>query len=657
MIVDPDAADGSVIWRPDGDAAREPNVIRLASSLRDEGVEIDDSYAAIWQWSVNHPDEFWDHFARFSHVDLSESDGPVRTSDPMPFTRWFPDRMLNFARHLLDGRDGVAIVAIGEDGEREEWRWDELRSEVAALAAHLRRLGVVPGDRIAAILPNVPEALIGLLATASIGAVWSVCAPEFGSGAITSRFTQLSPRVVIAAPGYRLSGSDRDRRIEIAAVMRELPEVAQVVWVTRHSAVDSADIEQDAISWEEATATPADLVYTPVEFSHPLWVLFSSGTTGVPKGIVHGHGGALLENIKLLFVHADLHEGDTYVLVASTSWVVWNALVCALAVGATAVLLDGNPTFPSIDRVWQVAAEENADVLGVSAGFIHACAKAGLNPALQHDLSRLRAVQVTGSPLSTDGYRWVYRAVGDVWLCSMSGGTDIASIFVGGVPTVPVHVGRIQVPALAVSIESWDDDGRPSHGKGELVVTAPMPSMPLRLWGDESGERYHSSYFDTFPGVWRHGDFIEFTEGGIIIHGRSDSTLNRNGLRLGSADIYTAVESLREVAEALVIGAELGDDYYMPLFVQLAPGADPDDAKRAIEQAIRTALSPRYLPDEVVFMRGIPHTRTGKKLEVPVKRLLQGAVLEDVVDLGAVDDSELVTDYAEFARARHAAAH
>lgn len=652
MIIDQDAADGSVIWRPDENTVAESNVLRLASSLRDAGVVVDDSYETLWQWSVDHPERFWDHFADFAGVDLSGSDGPVRTTDPMPFTRWFPGRTLNFARHLLEGREGVAIVAIGEDGDREEWCWDDVRREVAALAAQLRRLGVEPGDRVAAILPNVPEALIGLLATAAIGAVWSVCAPEFGSGAIISRFTQLAPKIILAAPGYRLGGTDRDRRSEITEVMRRLPDVETVIWVTRHSAMSSVDVEQHAISWEEATATPADLEYAPVEFSHPLWVLFSSGTTGIPKGIVHGHGGALLENAKLLLVHADLREGDRYLLIASTSWVVWNALICALAVGATAVLLDGNPTYPSIDRVWQVAADEGAAVLGVSAGFVHACAKAGLTPGRDHDLGRLRAVQVTGSPLSTDGYRWVYRAVGDVWLCSMSGGTDIASVFVGGVPTVPVHVGRIQVPALAVSVESWGDDGHPALGKGELVITAPMPSMPLRLWGDDSGERYHASYFDTFPGVWRHGDFIEFTDTGIIIHGRSDSTLNRNGLRLGSADIYTAVESLGAVVEALVIGAEMGDDYYMPLFVQLADGADPEDARRGIEGAIRTNLSARYLPDELVFMRAIPHTRTGKKLEVPVKRLLQGADVADVVDLGAVDDADLLQEYADFARAR-----
>lgn len=652
MIVDADAPAGGLIWRPDSATAAETGVARIAAFLRDGGIEIDDTYDSLWQWSVDHPEQFWERLVDFAGVQMSGPDGPVRTTEPMPKTQWFPGRTLNFAQHLLEGKDGLAIVAIAEDGAREEWDWAALRREVAALAGYLRSVGVTAGDRVAAILPNVPEALVGLLAAASIGAVWSVCAPEFGPAAMVSRFGQLTPKVVIAAPGYRLSGTDRDRRLEVADVLSQLPEVAKVIWVTRHSTVAPAHIEQSSDSWEQATALPREPEYELVDFGHPLWVLFSSGTTGVPKGIVHGHGGALLENIKLLLVHADLRPGDKYFNIASTSWVVWNALISALAVGAAAVLLDGNPTYPSLDRVWKVAADEGVAAMGVSAGFIHACAKAGLQPGQDHDLSRLRALQVTGSPLSADGFRWVYRSVGDVWLCSMSGGTDIASIFVGGVPTLPVHVGRIQAPALAVRVESWDDDGNRTAGKGELVVTAPMPSMPLRLWGDESGERYHASYFATYPGVWRHGDFIEFTTSGILIHGRSDSTLNRNGLRLGSADIYAAVESLASVAETLVIGAELGDEYYMPLFVQLADGADPTDAERAIGQAIRDSLSARYLPDEIVFMRGIPHTRTGKKLEVPIKRLLQGAALDEVVDLGAVDDPDLLREYANFARAR-----
>ena len=481
------------------------------------------------------------------------------------------------------------------------------------MAAHLRARGVGHGDRVVAILP----------------------------------------KVVIAAPGYMLGGKDRDRRTELEEIFAQLPTVEHAIWVDRHTSIPGIETRAPAVDWAQAVAEPAELNFEDVEFSHPLWVLFSSGTTGIPKGIVHGHGGALLEEMKLLLIHSDLRPGDRYFNVASTSWVLWNAIVSALGVGATAVLVDGNPTFPSLDRVWQITADERVAVLGVGAGFVHSCAKATLVPMRDHGLGDLKSLQVTGSPLSADGFRWVYGNVGDIWLASMSGGTDIASIFVGGSPTLPVHVGYIQAPALGVRVESWDEEGDPTLGKGELVVTTPMPSMPLSFWGDD-GSRYHESYFSTYPGVWRHGDYIEFTDRGILIHGRSDSTLNRNGLRLGSADIYAVVEALPEVAEALVVGAELGTDYYMPLFVQLAEGSTQDAAREAITRSIREHLSVRYLPDEIVFMRGIPHTRTGKKLEVPVKWLLQGAQLETVADLGSVDNPELMQEYARFALQRQA---
>ncbi|MDR7159759.1 acetoacetate--CoA ligase [Arthrobacter sp. BE255] len=651
MILNAHAADGEVIWQPEPGDSAETGVGRFAAFLRGQGIDVGTGYEELWQWSVDEPEQFWELFAQFAGVEFGGTPGPVCTSDPMPHTRWFPGRTLNFARHLLQGHEGTALIGIAEDGTREEVSWEALRREVASLAAHLRARGVGQGDRVVAILPNVAEAVVGLFAAASIGAVWSVCAPEFGPGAIVSRFAQLGAKVIIAAPGYMLGGKDRDRRAELEEIFAQLPTVEHVIWVGRHTSIPSIPTQVPAAHWAQAVAEPAELVFEDVEFSHPLWVLFSSGTTGIPKGIVHGHGGALLEEMKMLLIHSDLRPGDRYLNVASTSWVLWNGLVSALGVGATAVLVDGNPTFPSIDRVWQIAAAEQVAVLGVGAGFVHSCSKAALVPMRDHDLSAMKSLQVTGSPLAADGYRWVYGNVGDIWLSSMSGGTDIASIFVGGSPTLPVHVGYIQAPALGVRVESWDEAGNPTRGKGELVVTQPMPSMPLSFWGD-NGSRYHESYFATYPGVWRHGDFIEFTIQGILIHGRSDSTLNRNGLRLGSADIYAVVESLQEVAEALVVGAELGTDYYMPLFVHLAEGADPSVAREAITRSICENLSVRYLPDDIVFMPGIPHTRTGKKLEVPVKRLLQGAQLESVADLGSVDNAVLLEEYARFAGER-----
>lgn len=654
MIVDPSARDGDVIWRPEHAANDVTQVERFAAFVRERGVEVGSDYAAWHRWSVEQPDAFWAVLAEFAGVRLGGEAGPVRVGDTMPDVRWFPGRTLNFAAHLLVDREGVALLAVGEGGEPVPVSYDELRDQVGALAAHLRSLGVRPGDRVVAVLPNVLEAAVALLATAAVGAVWSICSPEFGAGAIRARFRQLAPTVLIAAPGYRLTGRDRARSDELAEVIADLTELREVIWVTRHApGCRAPDIGAPATHWDDVVAVAADIDFEDVEFSHPLWVLFSSGTTGIPKGIVHGHGGALLELLNLLLFGADLRSGDAFFFVASTSWVVWNSLVSALAVGAVPVLLDGNPTHPTLDRVWEVAEQTRAAVLGVGAGFVHACAKGQGVPSRDHDLSALRTVLVTGSPLSGDGFRWIYGNVGDVWLASMSGGTDIIGCFVGGAATEPVRVGYIQVPALGVAVDSWDIEGRPAAGKGELVVTQSMPSMPLCFWGDDDGSRYRDSYFSTYPGVWRHGDFIEFSDRGIRILGRSDSTLNRQGIRLGSADLYATVEALPSVAEAMVVGAEIGpEDYFMPLFVRLVEGADTPAAISDIIAAIRRDLSARYVPDEIVVMRGIPHTKTGKKLEVPVKRLLQGSVLADVVDLGAVDDPDLLREYADFAASR-----
>ncbi|QGU08782.1 Acetyl-coenzyme A synthetase (plasmid) [Corynebacterium occultum] len=651
MIINPHAAFGEVIWAPGQETIDASALKRFIPFLRGHGIIIGDTYDEVWQWSVDEPEQFWSLFAEFSGVQLGGPVTQVCTTDQMPHTQWFPGRSINFARHLLDGREGMALLAVSEDGQQKEITWETLRDEVAALAHHLRTIGVTAGDRVVAILPNVAEAVVGFLATSSIGAVWSICAPEFGPRAVISRFAQLEPKVVIAAPGYMLSGKDRDCQAALAEILAGLSTLEQVIWVDEHTTVMPPASSVPAVDWQQAIATSADLIYTDVDFNHPLWVLFSSGTTGKPKGIVHGHGGALLELLKMLTFHTELQPGDRYLNVASTSWVLWNALVGALGVGATAVLVDGNPTYPSVDRVWEIAADTETSALGVSAGFIHACAKADLRPGGVHNLSRLQCLQVTGSPLSVDGFRWVYSHVGDVWLASMSGGTDIVSVFVGGTSTLPVHAGFIQVSALGVRVESWDEQGVPTSAKGELVVTQPIPSMPLYFWGDDDNSRYYDSYFSTYPGVWRHGDIIEFTDSGILIHGRSDSTLNRNGLRLGSADIYTVVEALPEVAEAMVVGAEIGsENYYMPLFIRMAPDVEYEDAREAIITAIRLHLSPRYLPDDIVAMRAIPHTKTGKKLEVPVKRLIQGDSLGQVVDLGAVDDPALIKEYASFAQ-------
>lgn len=640
---------GDVVWWPSDERVAAAEVTRfratLAPELRDAG------YLDLWRWSVEHPDQFWLAMADFEDVRLGGTPiGPV-APDEMIGGTWFPGRTVNYAEHMLRKAPDTALIVVDDDNQSHTVSSDELRRRVAALAATLRLLGVQPGDRVAAVLPNRSEAVVGLLASAAVGAIWSVCSPEFGTNAIVSRFAQLSPRVLLAADGYRHGGREHERTAEMTEVATQLPGLEHVIWVDDLRPGQRPTVEAQVHAWNAVTDRDAELEFTELPFEHPLWVLFSSGTTGIPKGIVHGHGGVLLEHLKMLRIHSDVRAGDRYMNVASTAWVVWNMLISGLGAGATVVLLDGSPVRPELGRVWQVAADHGVDVMGLSAGYIHACQKAGMKPP-QH---RLRTLQVTGSPLSEAGFDWVGEHFDDMWLSSMSGGTDIASIFVGGVPELPVRKPRLQAPALGVAVAAWDSEGRPVIGEqGELVVTKPMPSMPLRFWNDPDNHRYRASYFEMFPGIWRHGDFIEFdADGSSVIHGRSDSTLNRGGIRIGSAEIYRVVEEFPEVRESLVVGAELGaDDYYMVLFVAAIDDVDTDALRPRIAAALRTFLSPRHVPDDIVFMRAIPHTRTGKKLEVPVKRMLQGAALADVVDLGAVDDSGLLREYEDFARRR-----
>ncbi|MEV0362122.1 acetoacetate--CoA ligase [Nocardia fusca] len=641
---------GDVVWRPTRQRVAAAELTRFRSGLRAELRDAD--YLDLWRWSTENPDQFWSAVADFEQVELGgAATGPIAPDD-MIGGAWFPGRTVNYARHLLRNAPETALIVVDDDNRSHTVTGIELNRRVAALAAALRSMGVRPGDRVAAVLPNRAEAVIGLLACTAVGAVWSVCSPEFGTDAIVSRFAQLAPRVLIAVDGYRHGGREHPRTTEMTEVAVRLPDLEQVIWVADLRPGEQPAVGTPVHAWDAVTAGNVEPEFAELPFDHPLWVLFSSGTTGIPKGIVHGHGGVLLEHLKMLRFHSDMHSGDRHMNVASTSWVVWNTLVSALGVGATVVLLDGSPVRPELGRVWQVAAEHDVDILGLSAGYIHACSKAGLEPRQ----GRLRTLQVTGSPLSEAGFDWVYENFDDMWLTSMSGGTDIGSIFVGGVPELPVRKPRLQAPALGVAVAAWDSNGTPVIGRpGELVVTEPMPSMPLRFWNDPGDQRYRESYFDMFPGVWRHGDFIEFdTDGSSVIGGRSDSTLNRQGVRIGSAEIYRVVEDFAEVSEALVVGAELGaDDYDMVLFVATMDGADPDGLKARIGDSLRTSLSPRHVPDDIVFMRAIPHTRTGKKLEVPVKRMLQGSPLTAVVDLGAVDDSGLLREYEDFAHRRH----
>ncbi|MEW1739722.1 acetoacetate--CoA ligase [Nocardia beijingensis] len=607
-------------------------------------------YHALWQWSVEDLAGFW--HALWDYFELGDIAGEVLASAQMPGAQWFPGTRLNYVDQVIRQlrTDRPAIKAVSEDAPIREVSWAELIDHTAAFARTLRSLGVRPGDRVAGYLPNIPEAVIAFLATASIGAVWSACGQDYSPKAALDRLGQLEPTVLVTADGYRFGGKAHDKRDDIAALRAGLDSLKGTIAISRLG----LDVP-DTTSWDEAVTTtdalPPVITTEAVDFDHPLWIVFSSGTTGLPKGIVHGHGGVLLEHLKAVALQSDIGPDDTFFWYTSPSWMMWNFQIAGLLTGATIVTYDGSPTAPAPDALWRIAAEVGATVLGASPGYVLACIKAGSVPRTDHDLSALRTVGITGSSLPTSSALWLGENVGEhVQVSSISGGTDVVSAFIGGVRTVPVWPGELSAPFLGVALDAYDPEGRPVRGEvGELVVTAPMPSMPVSFWRDEDGKRYHDAYFDMFPGVWRHGDWITITDHhSVIVHGRSDSTLNRHGIRMGSADIYQSVERLPEIAEALVIGAEQPDGgYWMPLFVTLAPGAElTDELKARVTSTIRTEVSPRHVPDEIILAPGIPHTRTGKKLEVPIKKLFQGADPSRVVERSAVDNPDLLDWYA-----------
>lgn len=602
-------------------------------------------YHALWQWSVDQPAAFWG--ALWEYFGLGEVPGEVLAGTDMPGARWFPGARLNFVDQVVrqSRTDRPAILCLGEDTATTELSWSELLSRTAGFAKTLTDLGVGAGDRVVGYLPNIAEAVIAFLGTAAVGAVWSACGQDYSAKAALDRLGQLEPVVLVTTDGYRFGGKSHDKSADVAALRAGLPTLRATVSVSR-----LAPTPEGHLDWDAATADSGELNTTAVEFDHPLWILFSSGTTGLPKGIIHGHGGVLLEHLKAVALQSDIGERDTFFWYTSPSWMMWNFQIAGLLVGATIVCYDGSPSYPAPDALWAIAADVGVTVLGTSPGYVLGCMKAGAVPRTEHDLSVLRTVGITGSSLPPSTSLWMRDNIGEhVQVASISGGTDVVSAFIGGVRTVPVWPGELSAPFLGVALDAWDESGNPVRGEvGELVVTKPLPSMPVAFWNDPDGSRYRDAYFEMFPGVWRHGDWITITDhGSVIVHGRSDSTLNRHGIRMGSADIYQAVERLPEIAEALVIGAEQPDGgYWMPLFVVLAEGVELDDALRdKVKATIRTEVSPRHVPDDIILAPGIPHTRTGKKLEVPIKKLFQGADAAKVVERSAVDNPDLLEWY------------
>jgi acetoacetyl-CoA synthetase len=639
---------GALLWEPDQQTVHDARITRFMRWLADRGQPFG-GYADLWQWSVTRPGPFWAAVWDYFEVLGRRGPGPVLTGEVMPDVQWFTGATLNYARNALrtawTDPHRTAIIFDSERGKGGSLSYSELASEVARVARGLRALGVGRGDRVAALLPNVPEAVIGLLATASLGAIWSSCSPDFGARSVIDRFAQIEPKVLIACDGYAYNGKEYSRAGMVDEVSAALPDLAAVVMVN----LIGSQPRFGATGWGVlgTGGNQREPEFEEVPFDHPLWVVYSSGTTGLPKPIMHGHGGIVLEHLKALAFHQDLRPGDVFTWYTTTGWMMWNYLAGGLLAGLTIVLYDGSATWPATDRLWRLAAEHSVTYLGVGAPYLVACMKAGLRPGDEADLSALRAIGSTGSPLPPEAFGWVYERVKkDLLLGSFSGGTDLCTGFVGPCPLLPVRAGIISGRCLGAEVEAYDDDGRPLVGQvGELVITQPMPSMPVGFWNDPGGARYRESYFDTYPGVWRHGDWIELLpDGGCVIYGRSDATLNRGGVRMGTSEFYRVVEGFPEVADSLVVDTgRLGAEGRLILYVVPAAGGELDDDLAArLRAALRSQLSPRHVPDEIHQVPGIPRTLSGKKLEVPVRKILLGTEPERAADPNALANPEVL---------------
>ncbi len=654
-----DLTEGALLWTPSATTIEEANLTRFRRWLAAEQGRSFVDYDDMWRWSVTEIGPFWQAIWDFCGVRASRTAAAPLAEKKMPGASWFPGARLNYAENifarmtadrpaLLYQNEGQLLVAIS---------WESLAAQTRSLQDTLRALGVGRGDRVVAYLPNIPEAIVGLLAVTGLGAIWSSSSPDFGPRSVLDRFSQIEPKALLAVDGYAYNGTWYDRRPVVAELQAALPTLEHTILIPQGDEKEPLSDMSRTIWWGEVLerhAHDGPLIFEQVPFDHPLWVLYSSGTTGLPKPIVQGHGGILLEHLKALTLHNDLKPGDRFFWFTSTGWMMWNYLAGSLLTGCTAILYNGSPGFPSLDALWALAEAAGMTYFGLSPAFVQACQKAGIRPNRSHDLSRIRGVGSTGAPLPVTGFQWIYENIhGDLALESLSGGTDLCTAFVGGCRVKPIHAGEIQGASLGASVQAFDPAGEPIVGEvGELVITEPMPSMPLYLWNDPDGSRYLSSYFEMFPGIWRHGDWIKFNErGGCVIYGRSDSTINRRGIRMGTSEIYQAVEGLPEVLDSLVIDLEmLGRDSYMPLFVVLRPGHElTGELKQAINQRLRTDISPRHVPDDIFQVEQIPYTLSGKKMEIPIRRILLGQPIEKAANPGAMRNPESLAYFVELA--------
>lgn len=649
---------GELLWEPSRERIDSSRLTAYTKWLEERTGQSFDDYEELWSWSTENIEEFWSSLWEWFELLADGQPNRVLADRAMPGADWFKGTSLNYAEHIFRDRDpdAVAVLHASETRDLSEVTWGYLGSQVASVAAGLRDLGVVPGDRVAAYLPNSLEALVAFLATASLGAIWSSCSPDFGESSVVDRFAQIEPKVIFCADGYFYGGREFARRDEAERIVSAISSLEHVVVCPFLD--EEADVGPvaglPALGWQELidSGKEATLEFERVPFSHPLWILYSSGTTGLPKAIVQGHGGILLEHLKKLDLHNDLGPGDRFFWFTTTGWMMWNFLVSGLLTGATVVLYDGNPGYPDLGRLWELAADAGVTCFGTSASFLSACMKADIEPKAGRDLSRLDSIGSTGSPLSPEAFEWTYGRLGDdLWLFSTAGGTDVCTSFVGAVPTLPVYSGEIQARSLGASVEAWDEDGNPLTDEvGELVVTQPMPSMPLYLWGDSDGSRYRDSYFAMYPGIWRHGDWIEITSRGTArIYGRSDSTINRQGVRMGTSEIYRAVLDLPEIVDALALDLPReGTEGWLALFVVLDEGQElSEELSDRIRIAVRETCSPRHVPDEITSIDEVPRTLSGKTLEVPVKRILTGADPDTAVSRDSLANPDSLDYFVE----------
>ncbi|MES1040201.1 acetoacetate--CoA ligase [Peribacillus simplex] len=648
--------DGQIIWEPTKEQIEQTVLTQYVKWLKErKGLTFHD-YHELWKWSVDELEEFWASIWDYCDVKAARKYDRVLAEQSMPGAKWFEGARLNYAENALwnEQEEKTAIFFRSEHIRQQEVSWKELKEKVASVAHSLRELGVKSGDRVVAYMPNIPEAVIAFLATASIGAIWSSCSPDFGARSVIDRFKQIEPVVLLAVDGYQYNGNVYDKTPVVSQLKQELVTVKHTVLVPY---IEKKILEvnlADTIPWDDLLKEKAELSFENVPFDHPLWILYSSGTTGMPKPIVQGHGGILLEHLKSTRIHQGMTSEDTVFWFTTTGWMMWNLLMGGLLNEGTIVLYDGSPSFPNMDVLWELAEDTGMTFFGTSAPFLTNSMKLGIKPIGKYDLSNLKALFSTGAPLSGDGYKWVYENVKkDIWLSSSSGGTDVCAGFVGGVPTLPVRIGEIQGRALGVYAEAFDEQGQTLINEvGELVITKPMPSMPLYFWNDHDGTRYYESYFDTYPGIWKHGDWIKIDDkGSCIIYGRSDSTINRSGVRMGTSDIYRVVEAIDEVMESLVIDREvLGRGSSLLLFVVLKPGKALDTALTAkIKEQIRGHVSPRFIPDQIHVVEQIPKTLNGKKMEVPIRKVLLGFEFDKVVNADSMGNPESLQFFKELA--------